>query len=214
MYPWITHTWNPIKGRCPHQCTYCYMRHKPVGELRLDGKALNDDLGSDRTIFVGSSTDMWADEVPRIWINEVMMRIVENSGNHYVFQTKNPYGFTGWVHEGDYVLGVTLESNRDYEISQAPCIAVRVSDLRHLCGHCLGKPQIFISIEPILDFDINTLIEIITHISPDFVTIGADSKKTRLPEPSPEKIHDLVTTLQTFMDVRLKPNLKRLYQWG
>jgi len=190
------------------------MRHKPVGELRLDEKALDDDLGGGRTIFVGSSTDMWADEVPRIWINEVMMRIVENNGNHYIFQTKNPYGFAGWVHEGDYILGVTLESNRDYEISQAPCVAVRVSDLRYLCDCCLGESQLFISIEPILDFDINILIEIITHISPDFVTIGADSKKTRLPEPSPKKIHDLVTRLRTFTDVRLKPNLKRLYQGG
>ena len=68
MYPWCDFTWNPIRGRCPHQCDYCYMKIFKVGELRLDEKALKDKLGADRTIFVGSSTDMWAKEVPKRWI--------------------------------------------------------------------------------------------------------------------------------------------------
>ena len=27
MYGFITHTWNPIKGHCYHQCSYCYMNN-------------------------------------------------------------------------------------------------------------------------------------------------------------------------------------------
>ena len=34
MYSWVTHTWNTVKGECPHGCTYCYMhrwgQQKPV----------------------------------------------------------------------------------------------------------------------------------------------------------------------------------------
>ncbi len=26
MYGFVTHTWNPVKGICPHNCSYCYMR--------------------------------------------------------------------------------------------------------------------------------------------------------------------------------------------
>ena len=26
MYPWVTHTWNPLAGRCKHDCNYCYMK--------------------------------------------------------------------------------------------------------------------------------------------------------------------------------------------
>ena len=30
MYGFITHTWNPIKGHCYHQCSYCYMNNSSV----------------------------------------------------------------------------------------------------------------------------------------------------------------------------------------
>lgn len=54
MYDFITHTWNPIKGECPHGCTYCYMKRwgaqKP---LHLDEKEMRTGLGSGNYIFVG-----------------------------------------------------------------------------------------------------------------------------------------------------------------
>ena len=47
MYGFVTHTWNPIRGECPHDCKYCYMKkwgkQKP---LRLVEKELKTDLGS------------------------------------------------------------------------------------------------------------------------------------------------------------------------
>ena len=46
MYPWLTHTWNPLAGECPHKCTYCSthnlkkryeaIRNKYSGEPRAD----------------------------------------------------------------------------------------------------------------------------------------------------------------------------------
>lgn len=44
MYPYVKYTWNAIRGKCPYECIYCYMNGKPVGELRLDEKALKDNL--------------------------------------------------------------------------------------------------------------------------------------------------------------------------
>ena len=68
MYPWVDATWNPIKGRCSHQCSYCYYQANPrykdlIAPLRLDKRALKDNLGEGKTIFVGSSTDMWVFDI-------------------------------------------------------------------------------------------------------------------------------------------------------
>ena len=26
MYKFVNYTWNPIKGKCLHDCSYCYMK--------------------------------------------------------------------------------------------------------------------------------------------------------------------------------------------
>jgi len=124
MYPFVTHTWNPIRGRCPHQCTYCYMKGFNVGELRLVDKELQTNLGSGNFIFVGSSCDMWAREVPTDWIIPVLVRC-RNFDNTYLFQSKNPERWLGWDWQSygapiKSIWGTTIETNRDYGISEAP----------------------------------------------------------------------------------------------
>jgi hypothetical protein len=61
MYQFVTHTWNPIKGSCIHEYSYCYMsaiRKRFNQEDKppyLDNKELNANLGEGNFIFVGSS---------------------------------------------------------------------------------------------------------------------------------------------------------------
>ena len=56
MYEWINFTWNTIKGACPHDCKYCFMKQwGQLNPVRFDEKELNTDLGSGNFIFVGSS---------------------------------------------------------------------------------------------------------------------------------------------------------------
>lgn len=60
MYPDIYGTWNPIRG-CEHNCTYCSLKSMyPPYDMtpRFEEKLLEDNLGSGRTIFVGSTTDI------------------------------------------------------------------------------------------------------------------------------------------------------------
>jgi hypothetical protein len=45
-----------------------------------------------------------------------------------------------------------------------------------------------ITVEPILDFDLDQFVRMIKICEPEQVNIGADSGNNRLPEPSPEKI--------------------------
>jgi hypothetical protein len=67
-----------------------------------------------------------------------------------------------------------------------------------------------ISIEPIMDFDLEELVVWIKNLKPEFVSIGADSQRNNLPEPSKEKIERLIEELKKFTEIKLKSNLKRL----
>jgi len=67
-----------------------------------------------------------------------------------------------------------------------------------------------ITIEPILDFDIEPFLMLLRNVEPDFINIGADSGHNHLPEPKSEKIRELIKELEKITEVRLKKNLKRL----
>jgi protein gp37 len=99
---WYNVSWNPISGRCPHKCEYCYMwrkggiadRFKKVHDhpLRLNEKTLKKIPKSGR-VLIGSSTDMWADEVPNHWISKVLTSVNPKfyTGKALFFVlTKNP----------------------------------------------------------------------------------------------------------------------------
>jgi DNA repair photolyase len=207
MYPFVTHTWNPIKGRCPHNCNYCYMKNKLVGELRLDKKCLKDNLGSGNFIFVGSSTDMFADDVLKEWIIKVLKYCNKFPNNKYLFQTKNPKRFIEVINyfPKDVIFGTTIETNRDYKINKAPPTDERKDWIMKFPSH-----KTMISIEPIMIFDMDMFVGWIKEIEPKFISIGADSKNSKLPEPNKEEINFFIKQLKQFTEVRLKDNLNRL----
>lgn len=207
MYPWVTHTENIIRGDCIHECIYCYMERFPQGELRLDEGEFNTNLGENNTIFFGSSTDMWAEEIPSEWITKVLSYCRVFTENSYLFQTKNPRRFHEFIDDfpSDVILGVTLESNQDHGTTKAPSPKERMTAMVELDGF----PKM-VSIEPIEEFDVTTFVTWIRAIAPSFVSIGADSQGHKLPEPPGEKIGELIAHLQSFTEVKVKPNLKRL----
>lgn len=183
------------------------MKRFPVGELRLDEKTLRDNLGSGRVIFVGSSCDMWADAVQSVWIEIVLGKIRMSPHNQYLFQSKNPARFKQFRFPGGTLLGTTLETNRPYDYSQAPSIAERARAMSSVWPWPYEK---MISVEPVMDFDLDEFAGWIQHIGPKFVSIGADSKGHGLPEPPKWKLEALIEKLQCFTEVKLKSNLKRL----
>lgn len=68
----------------------------------------------------------------------------------------------------------------------------------------------FITIEPVIKFNPERLAYLIINAMPDFVNIGADSKRNNLPEPSREDIHELLRLLDGRVEIRNKSNLDRL----
>lgn len=209
MYDWITHTWNTIKGECPHGCTYCYMKRfgaqKPV---HFDRKELKTDLGHDNFIFVGSSCDMWAEGINEDWIIDTLAHC-NKYDNHYLFQSKDPIGI--WYYRSRIppksVFCTTIETNRVYRdiMAHSPSPSSRATSMS-----MLENADRYVTIEPIIDFDLEPMVELIKQCEPIQVNIGADSGNNHLPEPSMDKVLKLIDELRKFTHIAQKRNLNRL----
>jgi len=209
MYRYITHTWNTLKGKCEHDCSYCYMkRWKRQNALRFDSKELKTDLGEGNFIFAGSSCDLFAGNVSPEWI-KLTLEHCSKYNNKYLFQTKNPAKLMTFKDElpDDLVICTTIETNRFYPeiMANSPKPEFRAQSMSELYEFVR-----FVTIEPIMDFDLPELVELIKLCCPVQVNIGADSGGHKLPEPSKEKILDLISELSKFTVVVQKKNLRRL----
>lgn len=209
MYDFITHTWNTVKGECLHGCSYCYMkRYGKQNPVRFDEKELKTDLGKDNFIFVGSSCDMWANEIPNKWINDTLEVCWSYFKNEYFFQSKCPiriYEHRKYLPPESHFC-TTIETNREMD-NLAPNVLQRANAMQYLRGISLN---IYITIEPIMDFDLLEMVDLIISCNPKQVNIGADSGGNNLPEPPKEKILELIRELSAFTIVKQKKNLSRL----
>ena len=216
MYPWITHTHSHLGGECPHKCTYCYVdsfRHrvpKYQGKLRLIEKELWVNYGKNKIIFIEHCNDLFAAEVPDEYIIKILTHCYRYPDNTYVFQTKNPARYLMPffpTFPDKSIFGTTIETNRTIpNIGLAPQPTTRLGDFAEL-----KAVKKFITIEPILDFDLGYFSHWLRVIQPDFVNIGADSKGHGLQEPTMEKVQALIDKLTGYgIEVKEKHNLKRL----
>lgn len=217
------YTYNPIKGQCSHDCSYCFMkamrhRFKQDPTLRLDRKELAKGLGTGRFVFVGSSTDVFAQVVPSEWINNVLEHLYNYPGNEYMLQSKNPARFLDFTDHnffkermGKLILCTTIESDIDYpDVSVAPIISERVETMKHLAD--LGF-KTMVTVEPIMDFtDVVAFAELLESIHPVQVNFGANTSKTvKLKEPTKVKILALIAELESRgITIPRKSNLDRL----
>lgn len=223
MYDFVTHTWNTVKGECYHDCSYCYMkRWGKLNPVRFDEKELKTDLGEGNYIFVGSSCDMFASDIPHDWIVDTLIHCGRFNKNKYFFQTKNPqriFEFKIILDALDFSLCTTIESNRWYpdimKNSPKPCFRSSfMNEIYHEFGWGFTKSKSYVTIEPILDFDLNVMVTLIKGILPFQVNIGADSGNHGLPEPPLEKVLELITELEKFTTIHKKSNLGRLLKAG
>lgn len=217
MYPWVTHTHCHLGGECPHKCSYCYVDHFPYGrpakykgELRLIEKEFDVQYGIGNSIFIENCNDMLAKEVSDDFITEIIDHCKQWTANEYVFQTKNParYLDLDGLFPHHSIFGCTIETNRIIPgISTAPNPEDRMLAMEKLTG------RKFVTIEPVLDFDVDILASWIDRIRPEFLNLGADSKNHNLPEPTFEKIMQFTEKLKEYgIELREKHNLARLKQ--
>lgn len=221
MYSWVTHMHTHLGGKCPHGCSYCYVgksRYGVIpryeGEIRLIEKELKVNYGDGKTIFIEHMNDMFADDVSVGYILSILNHCNGYPKNIYVFQSKNTERMTSFIQylPPECIVGTTIETNRDLDtISKAPKPCFRFSGMLHSKFRSSKIIQRFVTIEPIMKFDFDIMLMWLTTIKPDFINIGADSKKCGLPEPTAKEVKDLIQGIKDAgLTIRVKNNLQRL----
>ena len=209
MYEFVSHTWNVIKGRCFHNCAYCYMKKWKQNSLHFDNKELTTDLGSNNFIFVGSGTDMFANNINPIWVTRVL-DYCNRFNNKYLFQSKDPANILRHIDHPVFqksVVCTTIESNRFYPsvMGKAPAIEERVSAMVKISDKGITT---FVTCEPIMDFDVDDLTSFVLRCHPQQVNIGRNSwPEVSIPEPTNEKVAEFISKLTPSAHVKLKKNI-------
>jgi len=224
-------------------CELCY-EYKP----HFHPERLNR-VPSAKTIFCNAFGDI--SHAPIDIVKQIMEVIEKHKKKTFYIQTKNPIVYCSWEREFDIpdnvVLGTTIESNRekweylpsvhhvpycviDYtDISRAPSTFHRYISMsrkrRRIPKPLFKHDRRFLTYEPILDFDLETMVKWAKEIVPEFVYIGYDNHGVkvkpwdsrdsyRLPEPPLSKTLKLIEELEKFTEVRLKTIRKVWWEVG
>jgi len=181
--------------RQKHNCIKCYNYEPHYHPERLY-QSLPKTRG-DEFIWCCSSGDIsFAEEE---WIDKIIERIKELPDRTFFFQTKDPSCFYKYSFPDNVILGITLESNRDYLITKAPFPWQRYNDFMRL-----DFERKIVTIEPIMQFDLDLFVDWIRDIAPIRVYMGYDTKKSDLPEPKLSEFLELWSELNRFTNVKSK----------
>lgn len=167
---WTDITWNPIAGKCLHNCSYCYMhrfwRFGDNGKNQLKEKYFSDKLpDAPLKVFTGSSTDMWGDWVPHQWISKVLEFVKRHHDHIFQFLTKNPKRYSQLPVMDNAWYGTTVDGTEKTK-----------NNLKDLVKHTNAGYNLirFISFEPLIKLpDVTDTLELFKNI--DWFIIGADS---------------------------------------
>lgn len=217
MYELSLKQWNPFVG-CGFDCSYCkssFQRQAKRQKQRCmkcykytphtHPNRLNNYLPptkKDEFIFTCASGDV--SFCPTPFLKKIIKRIEENPNKTFLIQSKNPKTFQRAIFPDNVILGMTLETNRDKlysNVSKAPKPSQRFKDFLKIY-----HPRKMITIEPVMDFDLDVMLRWIKKIKPQLVWMGYDSKMgCDLPEPKLEKFNSLHSKLE---QLRIKVKLK------
>ena len=204
-------TWNPFKG-CRFDCTYCgpSFQLQSKRQKHICNKCYRyvphchedrlEHIPSASIIFVCGNADISFCPPPftRKIIDAVVQHKSRNANKTFYFQSKRPEYFEQFLtlFPENVLLLTTLETNRDtgYKaISKAPPPSHRYQQFKRL-----KYPRKVVTVEPIMDFDEDVFPQWIIDLEPEYVWLGLNSrpKAVQLPEPSPQKLRELVKRLK------------------
>ena len=210
MFKFVKNTWNPVVG-CVHLCRYCWARRQAKRQKKrcelcyrfvphLHEERLKKRWRDPKLIFTVDMGDLFCSAVPDEWILRVLDVVRENPHCMFLFMTKNPARYFDFKFPDNAILGTTIETNRNYNVSKAPPPEERYEAMKDL-----DHEFKFVSIEPIMDFDMDVLVEWIRDIKPLRVAVGYDNYQYYpLVEPPLSKTIELIEKLNYFTDVEPK----------
>lgn len=214
-------TWNCFVG-CGFECIYCNARKAALTRFKhiarySDGfapKLVEEELRrrfkSGQFVFICYMGDLAF--ATREQFLTILARIRQFPETYFLIQTKNPKHFFDWREDSGMVLppnvylGTTIESNRDYGLTKAP---PPVERFRYLAGYPHNFK--FLSIEPVMDFDLDELTNWAALARPNIIEVGADNYFNHLVEPSSTKLRQLLSRLKKTCPIVIeKEGLERL----
>ena len=207
MYP-KTKTWNPFKG-CRFGCTYCEPTFKRQAKRQKHNcmecygyvphyhEERLGNIPSTEIVFVCGNGDIsfCKPAFTRRIIDRIKQRRERCPDRTFYFQSKRPSYFAQFISEfpENVILVTTLETNRDQPaVSKAPVPSERYRQFKSL-----DYPRKVVTIEPVMDFDLDVFAGWIRELRVEYVWLGFNShpKSVKLPEPEPEKVQEFVGLL-------------------
>jgi len=231
MYSQRTENIGLIEG-CPFGCVYCKFRvlHNRFA-LKKEDVNYTPHIHEER--FKKRPKATTGDQFVTIGLNgdisrasdEVMLRIIQYckdwKDRTFLLQSKNPERFMAFEFPDNVILGTTIETNRGQIWN--PATAPRFIDLmnysdiskapepyeRYFFMSKLTKNRKYVTMEPILDFDVNVMVYQMRSIKPTIVYIGYNTANINLPEPTLAKTQELITKLRelgiTVKEKKMRP---------
>jgi len=213
MYREARVTWNPFVG-CYFNCKYCYPSFRRQAkrlkkrcltcynyEPHFHPERLRRDLPRTREGEFIFTCDLGDIAFARTeWIYAIIRRIEELPDRDFLIQSKDPRIFHSIKFPKNVILGTTIETNYGHliqEISKAPMPWYRYLEMKKL-----QHERKMVTIEPILEFDLDILVGWIIDIDPWRVYIGYDShpRVNRLREPALSETKKLIRRLAWELD--------------
>lgn len=208
MFNIVTVTWNPISG-CLYDCNYCWARDLATTKLKnsqryskgfkpsLNEKELSVRFDKGDLVFVSDMGDMFADFTPESWIKRVFDHIKQFPDADFLFMTKNPRRYLNLLPyiPKNAILGATIETNIDEIVQTDRVTKAPLPSDRYEAMKAIVWDRKLVSVEPILDFDLNTFAKWIEDISPIVVYVGYDNYEHKLREPTLEQTTELLNKL-------------------
>lgn len=202
MYELSALQWNVFKG-CKFDCVYCESSFKKQAKRqkkrcqqcyeyephshpeRLDDKLPNTKYM--QFIFTCSSGDIAF--CPTDYLEKIIARIKKEPAKNFLIQSKNPRTFNRVKFPSNVILGTTIETNKDdlYEgAAKAPLPSERFEEFAKV-----NHPLKMVTIEPVIDFNLATMVDWMKKIKPCMIWLGYDSDNNNLPEPELWKVQKL-----------------------
>jgi len=147
------YTLNPVKGKCPVACSYCYARRlydrfKWNPEIRMDFYLMPEQVCpiiNHSRMFVGSTIELFGDWIKKDWLEHIFDMARYFKQHTFIFLTKQPQNLIKWspFPENCWV-GVSVTNRK------------QLQDLSKYFDSPVGGGGIrakvkFISIEPLLE---------------------------------------------------------------
>jgi len=184
-----------------------YKWAKYLGEYRFIEKELFVRYKLDDFTFVCDMIDIG--RVPLSILVQLFNWLKDQKGK-ILTVTKNPKIYADIFNLGikfskNIYLGTTIESDSDYPaISKAPSQNNRLYWMTLLSQLNVLRNRLFISIEPVLDFNPTIFETSIYRIKPWAVAIGYDNYNHGLPEPELSKVKNLISEMEEYTTVYTK----------